>query len=81
MDNIKIDLREIESVGMGWIDLALDRDKWRALVNRLMNLMVPQNVWKFLKSYTIDGFSRKAELLEVSYMMECVSFWFRWLID
>jgi hypothetical protein len=34
-------LREIEWGGMDWIDLALDRDKWRALVNTVMNLRVP----------------------------------------
>jgi hypothetical protein len=28
-------------VGMDWIDLAEDRDRWRALVNALMNLRVP----------------------------------------
>jgi hypothetical protein len=31
MDNIKMDLREIEWSGMDWIDLAQDRDQWRAL--------------------------------------------------
>jgi hypothetical protein len=41
VDNIKMDLREIGWYGMDWIDLAQDRDKWRALVNRLMNLRVP----------------------------------------
>jgi hypothetical protein len=41
VDNIKIDLREIGWDGMGWIDLAQDRDKWRALVNMEMNLRVP----------------------------------------
>jgi hypothetical protein len=40
VDNIKIDLREIEWGGMDWIDLAQDRDQWRALVNMLMNLRV-----------------------------------------
>jgi hypothetical protein len=34
-------LREIGWVGMDWIDLAQDRDKWRALVNTVMNLRVP----------------------------------------
>jgi hypothetical protein len=41
VDNIKIDLREIGWDGMDWIDLALDKEKWRALVNTVMNLRVP----------------------------------------
>jgi hypothetical protein len=39
VDNIKMDLREIGWVGMDWIDLAQDRDRWRALVNRVVNLL------------------------------------------
>ena len=39
-DNIKIGLREEELGGMDWIDLAQDRDGWRALVNAVMNLLV-----------------------------------------
>jgi hypothetical protein len=35
-----MDLREIEWGGMDWIDLAEDRDQWRALVNTVMNLQV-----------------------------------------
>jgi hypothetical protein len=34
-DNIKMDLREIGWGGMDWINLAQDRDKWRALVNTI----------------------------------------------
>jgi hypothetical protein len=41
VDNINIDLREIGWDGMDWIDLAQDRDQWRALVNTVMNLRVP----------------------------------------
>jgi hypothetical protein len=41
VDNIKMDLREIRWDGMDWIDLAEDRDQWRALVNTVMNLQVP----------------------------------------
>jgi hypothetical protein len=40
-DNIKVDLREIGWGGMDWIELAQDRDQWRALVNTVMNLQVP----------------------------------------
>jgi hypothetical protein len=39
--NIKMDLREVGWDGMDWIDLAQDRDQWRALVNTVMNLRVP----------------------------------------
>jgi hypothetical protein len=41
VDNIKIDLREIGWDGMDWIDLARNRDQLRALVNTVMNLLVP----------------------------------------
>jgi hypothetical protein len=48
VDNIKMNLREIGWDGMDWIDLAQDRDQWRALVNAVMNLQVPKNTGKFL---------------------------------
>jgi hypothetical protein len=38
VDYIKMDLREIGWDGMDWIDLAQDRDQWRAIVNAVMNL-------------------------------------------
>jgi hypothetical protein len=40
-DNIRMDLGEIGWGGVDWIDLAQDKDKWRALVNVVMNLRVP----------------------------------------
>jgi hypothetical protein len=40
-DNIKMDLRDIGWGCMDWIDLAQDRDQWKALVNMIMNLQVP----------------------------------------
>jgi hypothetical protein len=38
VDNIKMGLREIGWDGVNWIDMAQDRDQWRALVNTILNL-------------------------------------------
>jgi hypothetical protein len=40
-DNIKMDLQEVGRESVDWIDMAQDRDRWRALVNAVMNLRVP----------------------------------------
>jgi hypothetical protein len=41
VDNIKMDLREIGWDGVDWIDMVQDRDRWRALVNMVLNLLGP----------------------------------------
>jgi hypothetical protein len=61
VDLVKIDLRVIGWDVVDWIDLAQDRDQWRALVNTVMNLRVPYNPGKFLSGCTIGGFSRRAQ--------------------
>jgi hypothetical protein len=40
-----MDLGEIGWDGVDWIELAQNRDQWRALVNMVMNLQVPKNCW------------------------------------
>jgi hypothetical protein len=57
VENIRMDLREIGWDGMDWIDLAQDRDQWRALVNT-------GNAGKFLSSCRIGGSPRRAQLHE-----------------
>jgi hypothetical protein len=39
--NIRMDLEEVGWVGVDWMNVAQDRDQWRAVVNTVMNLQVP----------------------------------------
>jgi hypothetical protein len=64
VDNIKMDLREMDS--MDWIDVGHVRDQWRTLVNMVMNLWVPLNPGKLLSNCTIGSFSKRAQLHALS---------------
>jgi hypothetical protein len=62
VDNIKINLGEIRWDGMDWINLAKDRDQWRALVNTVMTHRVPSHPGKFLSNSIFGSFPRRAQL-------------------
>jgi len=53
---------------MEWIDLAKDGDRWRAVMNAVMNLQVPRNVGNFLTSWGTVSFLRRTLLHSVRVM-------------
>jgi hypothetical protein len=66
VDNIKMDLGEIGWDGRDWIELAQDRDQWRAFVNTVMNLRAPYNCWEFSEWLHNWQLLRKGSALYVS---------------
>jgi hypothetical protein len=72
VDNIKMDLGEIGCHCVDWIDLAQNRDKWRALVNAVMNLRVSLNAGKLSSGYISSGLSSSAQLHRVRQLISSI---------
>jgi hypothetical protein len=66
VDNIKMGLLEIGWRGVVWIGRVQDRDKWRALVNAVMNLRVPLNAGKLSNGYIIGGLPSSSQFHRVT---------------
>jgi hypothetical protein len=66
VDNIRMDLGEVGWGDVDWIGLAQDRDRWRALVNSVLNLRVSQNAGKLSSGLTSSGPSSSAQLHSIN---------------
>jgi hypothetical protein len=66
VDNIRLGLGEVGWGVVDWIGLAQDRNRWRALVNSVLNLRVPRSAGKLSSGLTSSGLSSSARLNRVS---------------
>jgi hypothetical protein len=66
MDNIRMDLGEVGWGDVDWFGVAQDRNRWRALVNSVLNLRVPLNAGKLSSGLASSGLSVSAQLQRVS---------------
>jgi hypothetical protein len=66
VDNIRMDLGEVGRVDVDWIGQAQDRNRWRALVNSVLNLRVPRNAGKPSSGLASSGLSSSVHLHRVS---------------
>jgi hypothetical protein len=66
VDNIRMNLGEVVWGDVDWIALAQDRNRWRTLVNSVLNFRVPRNAGKLSSGLTSSGLSSSAQLHTVS---------------
>jgi hypothetical protein len=69
VDNNRMDLGEVGWGDVDWIGLAKDRNRWRVLVNSVMNLRVPKSARKLSSGFTSCGLSSSAALHIVSLLV------------
>jgi hypothetical protein len=61
VDNIRMDLGEVGWGDVDWIGLAQDKNRWRAVVNSVLNLRVPRNAGKISNGLTSSGLSSSVQ--------------------
>jgi hypothetical protein len=66
VDNIRMDLGEVGWGYVDWIGLAKDKNRWRAVVNSVLNFRVPWNAGKLSSGLASGGLSSSAQLHRVS---------------
>ena len=69
-DNIKMDLKEIGINTRNWLDSALDRNYWRALVNAALNLSSP-NIIRVVQSRKLRWAGHEARMKKVRVLSKC----------
>jgi hypothetical protein len=70
VDNIRMDLREVGWHDVDWIGMAQDRNRWRELVNSVLNLQVPQNAGTLSSGLRTGGLSSSAQIHRVSLVSQ-----------
>jgi hypothetical protein len=66
VDNIRMDFGEVGWGEVDWIGLVQDRNRWRAVVNSVLNLRVLRNAGKLSSGLTSSGLSSSVQLQRVS---------------
>jgi hypothetical protein len=69
VNNIRMDLGELGWSDVEWIGLSQNSNRWRALVNSVLNLRVPYNAGRLSSSLTTGGLSSSAQLQRVSSLI------------
>jgi hypothetical protein len=70
VDNIRMDLGEVGWGDVDWIGLSQDRNRWRTVVNSVLNHWVPCNAGKLSSGLTPSGLSSSSQLHTVSYSVQ-----------